>query len=64
MVAELTNVLPNDAARFISPIYNATSSKDACFRFFYHIFGLSAGTLRVYIKPVTVDLDDMLEEPR
>lgn len=53
-----------DRAHLFSPIYSAAKSKDACYRFFYHMYGLLVGTLRVYVKPVTVDMDDVLENPK
>lgn len=64
MVAEVTDILSSDAARLLSPIYEQKLSKDACFKFFYHMFGFSVGKLRVYIKPITLNLENILEDPR
>lgn len=53
-----------DQALLFSPIYSAEKSKDSCFRFFYHMYGLLVGSLRVYVKPVSVDSDTLLVEPK
>lgn len=53
-----------DRALFFSPIYSAEKSKDSCFRFFYHMYGLMVGSLRVYVKPVSVDLDMLYADPK
>lgn len=64
MVAEVTDILSDNAARLLSPIYSVDLSKDACFRVYYHMFGLSVGRLRIYIKPVTVEMELILDEPK
>lgn len=53
-----------DRALFFSPIYSAEKSRNACFRFYYHMYGLLVGSLKVYIKPVSVDLESIAEEPK
>lgn len=53
-----------DRALFFSPLYSADKSKDACLRFFYHMYGLLVGSLRVYVKPVSLDLDQLYTEPK
>lgn len=47
-------------ARLISPTYNSNYSKNACFKIFYNMYGLSPGNLRVYSKPISVELEDAL----
>ncbi|XP_063223620.1 mucin-2-like [Bacillus rossius redtenbacheri] len=37
--------------RIYSPVYSPKLSEDACFTFWYHMYGLSTGSLNVYIKP-------------
>lgn len=64
MVADVTDILSNDATRLLSPIYSIDLSKDACFRFYYHMFGLSVGRLRIYIKPVSMDMELIIDEPK
>lgn len=49
----------NDSAYFFSPVYTSNYSVDACFQFYYHMYGDSVGMLGVYIKPLTMRLEDM-----
>lgn len=49
------------SARLISPIYDSKLSEEACLRFYYHMFGRKTGTIRIYLKPNSVTLDDMLD---
>ncbi|XP_055530963.1 uncharacterized protein LOC129721892 [Wyeomyia smithii] len=51
LIADSTEHFTNDAVRLISPIYTANYSLSSCFRFFYHMYGESVGTLAVYLKP-------------
>ncbi|XP_023029949.2 uncharacterized protein [Leptinotarsa decemlineata] len=39
----------NDTARLISPIYDRTD-QEVCLEFYYHMFGSTIGSLRVYLK--------------
>ncbi|XP_014681501.1 PREDICTED: MAM and LDL-receptor class A domain-containing protein 1-like [Priapulus caudatus] len=48
----------NDTARLHSPVYSADKTP-ACFEFWYHMFGLTIGTLSVYVKPETQSLTDI-----
>ncbi|XP_065090843.1 MAM and LDL-receptor class A domain-containing protein 1-like [Ochlerotatus camptorhynchus] len=48
-------------AHLISPIYSSNYSTKACFRFFYHMFG-DVGTLSVYVKPLSLELGNMLKQ--
>uniref|UniRef100_A0A336LS52 CSON015032 protein n=1 Tax=Culicoides sonorensis TaxID=179676 RepID=A0A336LS52_CULSO len=45
-------------ARLVSPSYSANQSENACFRLFYHMYGLSPGKLRVYAKPLSTEILD------
>ena len=48
-------------ARLISPLYRI-AAQTLCFKFYYHMYGLNIGTIRVYMKPESVDLQDVLLE--
>lgn len=56
MVAESSGTLLMRVARFVSPIYNASMSKSACFRMFYHMYGFTVGDLNVYIRLDTLSM--------
>lgn len=47
-------------ARLVSPSFAANQSEDACFRLHYHMFGLSPGKLRVYAKPLSAEILDVV----
>lgn len=49
----------NKKAQLISPPYRIIAEK-LCFKFYYHMFGNGIGTLRVYAKPESVDVQDVL----
>ena len=55
-----TEVSPK-RARLISPLYkvNATTM---CFKFYYFMYGSAIGTLRVYIKPESVEMSNILRD--
>lgn len=59
MVAEATNQNTANKARIYSPVYDPSDSLNACFRFYYHMYGFIVGTLRVYVKPLSVKLNDL-----
>jgi len=42
--------LQNDKARLISPTYSGTSSSGICFKFWYHLYGQSIGSLNVWLR--------------
>ena len=42
--------IQNDKARIISPVYTGTRNSGDCFKFWYHMYGESTGTLNVLIK--------------
>lgn len=54
----------NDLAHLMSPLYRAQDSIDACFRFYYFMYGKSLGRLRVFLKPELVSMDEVLGDPR
>lgn len=64
MLAAFAAQSPHSVARLISPLYSAESSKDACFRFYYHMYGATTGLLRVYIKPESLSISEALDSPR
>ncbi|XP_044260741.1 MAM and LDL-receptor class A domain-containing protein 1-like [Tribolium madens] len=41
----------NDTARLISPVYDKTD-ENVCFEFYYHMYGSTTGSLRIYLKKV------------
>uniref|UniRef100_A0A1B6MVJ5 MAM domain-containing protein n=2 Tax=Graphocephala atropunctata TaxID=36148 RepID=A0A1B6MVJ5_9HEMI len=41
--------LENDTARLFSPVFPAPSSPNSCFTFWYHMYGLTTGSLNVYL---------------
>lgn len=45
-------------ARLVSPSFYANQSESACFRLYYHMFGLSPGKLRIYAKPLSTEILD------
>ncbi|CAH0548931.1 unnamed protein product [Brassicogethes aeneus] len=49
MYIESSSRRENDTARLISPFYQKTAT-DTCFEFYYHMYGATTGTLRVYLK--------------
>ncbi|XP_028136050.1 uncharacterized protein LOC114330834 [Diabrotica virgifera virgifera] len=51
MYIESSSKSENDSARLISPVYDVRSD-DLCFKFYYHMFGATIGTLRVYLKTI------------
>jgi hypothetical protein len=59
MVINTNMEVYSKTARLISPLYKIDAEK-ICFEFFYHMFGISVGTLRVYAKPESVNMQDAL----
>lgn len=64
MVAEATNSRSTQKSRFWSPVYNPSDSENACFRFYYHMYGSKIGRLRVLYKPIKLSFDDIVDEPK
>ncbi|XP_058460533.1 uncharacterized protein LOC131436084 [Malaya genurostris] len=62
MMADSAEQFTNETARMLSPIYSSNYSVNACFQFFYHMFGDSVGTLSVYVKPISQPLDSMTHD--
>lgn len=54
----------NESARLISPIFNGERSQNACLKFFYHMYGQSVGSLVVFIKPESEDIEKILTEDK
>ncbi|XP_058831525.1 MAM and LDL-receptor class A domain-containing protein 2-like [Topomyia yanbarensis] len=59
MMVDSAEQFTNETARMLSPVYSSNYSVNACFLFYYHMFGDSVGTLSVYVKPVSQPLDSM-----
>ncbi|XP_053690162.1 uncharacterized protein LOC128738795 [Sabethes cyaneus] len=53
MIVDSTEQVTNASARLLSPIYPANYSLNSCFRFFYHMYGNSVGSLAVYLEPTS-----------
>ncbi|XP_052869639.1 uncharacterized protein LOC128275243 [Anopheles cruzii] len=49
----------NESARFVSPLFEPEYGAGACFQFYYHMYGETVGSLRVYVKPMSSDLYDL-----
>lgn len=60
MVINTNSEVFTKRARLISPLYKISAEK-LCFKFYYHMYGLGLGTLRVYAKPESVDMQDVLQ---
>lgn len=48
-------------ARLISPLYKI-SAQTLCLKLYYHMYGVNIGTLRAYLKPESVEMQDVLLE--
>lgn len=59
MVINTNSEVYTKRARLISPLYRI-AAQTLCFRFYYHMYGISLGTLRVYAKPHSVELENVL----
>jgi MAM domain, meprin/A5/mu len=46
-------------ARLISPLFRLNAEK-LCFEFYYHMYGISVGALRVFQKPESMELQELL----
>lgn len=64
MVAESSATNTGDRARLISPPYAANLSVDSCFRLYYHMYGLLMGSLNVYLKPISITMENVLQDER
>lgn len=54
----------NESARLISPIYPGERSQNTCLKFFYHMYGQSVGSLMVFVKPESVDIEIILKDDK
>ncbi|KAG5677987.1 hypothetical protein PVAND_007699 [Polypedilum vanderplanki] len=61
MVINTNTEVYTKKARLISPLYKVNATK-LCFQLYYHMYGISVGTLRVYVKPESMELQDILIE--
>ncbi|XP_066998462.2 neuropilin-1a isoform X3 [Anabrus simplex] len=59
MYIESSSRLENDTARLLSPMYQPQLSQNACFVFWYHMYGATTGTLKVNVKLLTDDINNM-----
>lgn len=64
MVAQSTNAQTEQITYFWSPIHSQSHSQNACFRFYYHMFGAYAGRLRVFVKPIDKDINEVIADPK
>lgn len=64
MVAEATNTYIEQKSRLWSPIHRQSDSLNACFRFYYHMYGANAGRLRVIVKPIDRDIDEIANDKK
>lgn len=64
MVAQSTAFTPNEKARLLSPLYPAKRSIDSCFRFYFFMYGRLSGWLRVFYKPESMSLDNVITDPK
>ncbi|XP_075987130.1 uncharacterized protein LOC142983863 [Anticarsia gemmatalis] len=61
MYIESTSQLTNDTARLVSPVFDQKLAVNGCFAFYYHMYGVAMGGLRVYQKPDSLMLYQLLQ---
>lgn len=61
MIAEATYSRKTQLTRLLSPVHKKSDSFNACFRFFYHMYGQNVGQLRVILKTIDSDMNDAAE---
>lgn len=61
MVMNTNTEVSSKRARLISPLFRVNATK-ICFNFYYHMYGIGVGTLRVYMKPESVELAEILRD--
>ncbi|XP_031625309.1 uncharacterized protein LOC116341763, partial [Contarinia nasturtii] len=64
LIAEATNSHPSQRSRLFSPVYNQSDSENACFRFFYYMYGQNVGRLRIIIKSVVDKMDKVVDNQK
>lgn len=50
----------NGLTHLMSPLYPVAQSVDACFRFYFYMYGRQMGRLRVYLKPEFIDMNELV----
>lgn len=60
MVMYTNSEVSQKRARLLSPLYNFAAAQKLCFQFYYFMHGSSVGTLRVYLKPESIKIQDIL----
>lgn len=63
MIAEATNSRPSQRSRLLSPVHKQNDSESACFRFYYHMYGQNVGRLKVIVKSINEEMDDVVDNP-
>lgn len=61
MVINTNTEVYTKRARLISPLYKI-AAQTLCFKFYYHMYGTNIGMLRVYMKPESAAMQDVLLE--
>lgn len=59
MVINTNTEVYTKRARLISPLFRMEAQK-LCFKFYFHMYGINLGTLRVYMKPESIEMFDIL----
>lgn len=62
MVINTNSEVSTKRARLLSPLYNFPSAQELCFKFYYFMHGSALGTLRVYMKPESIEMQDILQD--
>jgi hypothetical protein len=60
MVINTNTEVYTKSARLMSPLFAKMDAGKLCLEFYYHMYGVNVGTLRVYAKPESVELQDIL----
>lgn len=61
MVINTNSEVFTKRARLISPLI-LISAQTLCFKFYYHMYGVNIGTLRVYMKPESAEMQEVILE--
>jgi hypothetical protein len=62
MILNTNTEVSTKRARLLSPLYNFASANTICFKFYYTMHGIAVGTLRLYMKPESIDMQDILQD--
>lgn len=60
MVMYTNSEVSSKRARLLSPLYNFPTAQQLCFRFYYFMHGTGVGTLRAYVKPESIEMQNVL----